>query len=231
MSMTPTERARMREIVGSALGRAVLPAPPPPAERAVSGQTPGAPRAEDVQRFRTEVEALAGVTHVASGPAAIAAIVAGIADGQPTRRVVAWSEEQLGVPGLHAALAAAGLELVPTMVDQSGPAREGQIAALASASIGVTSADAALWLTGSMIIASGPGRPRLASLLTPVHVAIVRISTLVDSLPTLIATRPELVTRGSNFVCITGPSRTADIEHTLSRGVHGPGEVHVVLMD
>jgi L-lactate dehydrogenase complex protein LldG len=230
MSMTPTERARMREIVGAALRRAVLPAPPAPVERAASAQAPGV-RPEDVQRFRTEVEALAGVTHVASGPAEIAAIVASIADGQPTRRVVAWSEQQIGVPGVHAALAAAGLELVPTMVDQSGPAREGQIATLASASIGVTGADAALWLTGSMIIASGPGRPRLASLLTPVHVAIVRTSTLVDSLPTLIATRPDLVTRGSNFVCITGPSRTADIEHTLSRGVHGPGEVHVVLIE
>jgi L-lactate dehydrogenase complex protein LldG len=184
-----------------------------------------------VQRFRTEVEALAGVTYHASSAADIAAIVARIAEGQPTRRIVAWGEAEIGVPGLHQALAAAGLELVPTRVDQSGAAREGQIAALASASIGVTGADAALWRTGSIIIASGPGRPRLSSLLTPVHVAIVRIGTIVDSLPTLIATRPDLVTRGSNFLCITGPSRTADIEHTLSRGVHGPGEVHVVLVD
>jgi L-lactate dehydrogenase complex protein LldG len=95
----------------------------------------------------------------------------------------------------------------------------------------VTGADAALSLTGSIVITSGPGRPRLASLLTPVHVAIVRVGTIVDTLPTLIAARPELVTRGSNFVCITGPSRTADIEHTLSRGVHGPGEVHVILVE
>ena len=230
MSMTPTERARMREIVGAALGRAVLPAPPPPLEQAPPARPPGV-RAEDVQRFRAEVEALAGVTHTASSAAEIAAIVARIAEGQPTRRVAAWREEAIGIAGLHGALEAAGLELVPTMVDQTGPAREGQIAALASASIGITGADAALSLTGSIVIASGPGRPRLSSLLTPVHVAIVRTSTIVDTLPTLIATRPELVTRGSNFVCITGPSRTADIEHTLSRGVHGPGEVHVVLVD
>jgi L-lactate dehydrogenase complex protein LldG len=229
MSMTPTERARMREIVGAALSRAVLPAPPP-ADALPEARADDAP-ADTVHRFRAEVEALAGVTYQASTAAEIAAIVARIADGQPTRRIAAWREEEIGVPGLHDALTAAGLELVPTMVDQTGAAREGQIAALAAASIGVTGADAALWRTGSIVIASGPGRPRLSSLLTPVHVAIVRIGVIVDSLPTLIAARPELVTRGSNFVCITGPSRTADIEHTLSRGVHGPGEVHVVLVD
>jgi L-lactate dehydrogenase complex protein LldG len=80
------------------------------------------------------------------------------------------------------------------------------------------------------VVASGPGRPRLASLLTPVHFAIVRHQDIVASLRALVRARPALVTAGSNFVAITGPSRTADIEHTLSRGVHGPGEVHVILV-
>jgi L-lactate dehydrogenase complex protein LldG len=255
MAMTPEQRARMREIVGAALDKAVLPdsaratpghagaeggggpAPPAPpvgpasvtlARDLASDVGPGA---EKVARFRTELETLAGIVHTATTVDDIVAIVSRIADTQPTRSVLAWREAELGVPGLHQALEAAGLTLVDPLVDQSGPRREGQVAALAAASIGLTGADAALSLTGSIVIASGPGRPRLASLLTPVHVALVRTSTMVDSLPTLIARRPELVTRGSNFVCITGPSRTADIEHTLSRGVHGPGEVHVVLLD
>ena len=81
------------------------------------------------------------------------------------------------------------------------------------------------------MLATGPGRPRMASLLVPVHVAVLRVDRLVDSISTLLATRGDLVAAGSNLVAITGPSRTADIEHTLSRGVHGPGEVHVILLE
>ncbi len=56
-------------------------------------------------------------------------------------------------------------------------------------------------------------------------------SALIGSLPELIASRPELVTQGANFVAITGPSRTADIEHVLARGVHGPRDVHAIFVD
>jgi len=77
---------------------------------------------------------------------------------------------------------------------------------------------------------SGPGRPRLASLLPPVHVAILRADRIYSNLPALVTALAEKGTAGSNLVIITGPSRTADIEMTLTRGVHGPGEVHVVIV-
>jgi L-lactate dehydrogenase complex protein LldG len=101
---------------------------------------------------------------------------------------------------------------------------------LTSVHVGLTGADAGLAETGSIVVASGPGKSRLASLLPPVHVAILARDRLTASLAALIRERPYLATSGANFVCITGPSRTADIEHTLTRGVHGPKEVHVVIV-
>jgi L-lactate dehydrogenase complex protein LldG len=140
---------------------------------------------------------------------------------------LSWDDAALPVPGLTARLTAAGVEV---MTPRPGDlASQDQRNAWATATVGLTGADAGLIETGSIVLASGPGRARLASLLTPIHVALLSHDALVRSLAVLIADRPELVTQGSNLICITGPSRTADIEHTLSRGVHGPGEVHVVL--
>ena len=99
------------------------------------------------------------------------------------------------------------------------------------AAFGITGADGGLAETGSIVLASAPGLASLASLLPPVHVALLKRSLMVESLPVFIAQNPETVTSGANFVCITGPSRTADLEHVLARGVHGPKEIHVILLD
>jgi L-lactate utilization protein LutC len=79
---------------------------------------------------------------------------------------------------------------------------------------------------------SAPGRERLASLLPPVHVAIVDSSQILPDLFDLFA---RLETSGtaalaSNLVLITGPSKTGDIELKLTTGVHGPGQWHVVII-
>ena len=96
-----------------------------------------------------------------------------------------------------------------------------------SADIGLTSADAALAETGSVIVSSGPGRSRAASLLPPIHIVLIPISKL---LPDIFAwTAKRTGTLASQVVLISGPSKTADIEQTLVVGVHGPKRFIVIL--
>lgn len=249
--MTPSQRARMHDLLREAVGRGTFPgargtagdhgpahaqpsAAAAPAAGAVAGdQTPAAASSEDreatIAQFRAALESLAGVVHDAATPDDVVRTIVELARPCDAASILAWSEEAIGVPGLHDALRAHGLTICDPHVDHTGPARAPQVDTLAAATIGLTGADYALAQTGSIVLVSGPGRPRLASLLAPIHVAIVRRSTIVDSIATLLASEPRLLERGSNVVCITGPSRTADIEHTLSRGVHGPGEVHAIL--
>ena len=100
-----------------------------------------------------------------------------------------------------------------------------------TADAGITSADYALADTGTLVLFSGAEESRLVSLLPPKHIAVVPVSRLVDSLDDLLARVPLPADSTSSMILITGPSRTADIEQILVRGVHGPGEITVVLVD
>jgi L-lactate dehydrogenase complex protein LldF len=95
--------------------------------------------------------------------------------------------------------------------------------------VGITGALAGIAETGSLVLVGGEGHPLTASLLPDIHIAILRISDLVPALSDVLG-RPEIRT-ASSAVIITGPSRTADIEMTLSIGVHGPKELHVFLIE
>jgi L-lactate dehydrogenase complex protein LldG len=181
------------------------------------------------QRFRAEFTALGGTLHDATGLSSIVEVIKKVLQGETGRSILAWESRWLPVPGVLDALTNEGITILhqPPEHARSQPHR----VELAAAALGLTGAHAAIAETGSVVVVSGPGRGRLASLLPRVHVALVRRHDIVATLPTLLASRPDLVTSGANFVCITGPSRTADIEHVLARGVHGPGDVHVVLVD
>jgi L-lactate dehydrogenase complex protein LldF len=93
--------------------------------------------------------------------------------------------------------------------------------------VGVTKAICGLADTGSVLIADGEGSPLQASLLPEVHIAVLRTSQILPSLENAMSLVKE--TRAAVF--ITGPSRTADIEMTLTIGVHGPKELIVLLVD
>ena len=95
--------------------------------------------------------------------------------------------------------------------------------------VGVSRAAFGLADTGSVVLAAGPEEPRARSLLPPVHVTILEAERILPGLADLFR---ELGTElPSALAIVTGPSRTADIEQKLVIGVHGPGEVHIVLVD
>ena len=94
---------------------------------------------------------------------------------------------------------------------------------------GVTGALVGIADTGSLLLVSGAGQTLTASLLPEIHIAILKTSRLVPTLAD--ALRLPEVRTASAGVIVTGPSRTADIEMTLTIGVHGPGELHVFLID
>lgn len=104
---------------------------------------------------------------------------------------------------------------------------------LAAADLGITGVDWAIAETGTIVLAALPGRPRLTSLVPPVHLALMTPADLLTGmedffleLRRLFLTDPSRAS--SSTTLITGSSRTGDIEHKLTRGVHGPKEVHVI---
>lgn len=106
---------------------------------------------------------------------------------------------------------------------------------LVEAHLGITSADYALADTGTLALISGGEQHRLISLLPPVHVCLLDPRHIFPSLNELLAhLQVACETRGTlpqTLTCITGPSRTADIEQTITLGVHGPRNLHVILYE
>ena len=93
--------------------------------------------------------------------------------------------------------------------------------------------DYAIAETGTCVLLPRKGISRLVSLLPPVHVAVVERGQVLPGLDEFFALRRADSLRGdlgSYTTLITGPSRSADIEYTIVTGVHGPGEVHMLLL-
>ena len=124
-----------------------------------------------------------------------------------------------------AAAEAAGVQVVPGET----PAAAEPIEA------GVTRAAFAVAETGSIGVVGNELQPRVATMLPPVHVALVDRATLHPSLDEAGAHLERLMAPGEGSVryatLVTGPSRTADVEKTLAVGVHGPRVLHLVLID
>ena len=95
--------------------------------------------------------------------------------------------------------------------------------------VGITTAQAGIAETGTLVLDSARERHRLASLVPPVHIAIVDASSIFQTLAEALAFIHQNGSISPAVTFITGPSRTADIELTLAIGVHGPQELYVIV--
>lgn len=131
----------------------------------------------------------------------------------------------------------AGEELSPDVQKLVQVARKKLRQDFINADIGISGANVAIADSGTLVIVENEGNGRLVTTLPPVHIAILGIEKIVPSLEDATAILQALPRSGTgqkitSYVSyITGPSRTADIELTMATGVHGPNEVHIVLLD
>lgn len=146
------------------------------------------------------------------------------------RSALCWRSTLLDRIGLEQLLVELEIERLDYAALAQRPTAD-QREAMLAAEIGVSSVSFAVAETGSLVVGSRPGQERLASLAPPAHIAVLEAADLLPDLFDLfdrLACQPEPLP--SNLALITGPSKTGDLELTLTTGVHGPGAVHVIVV-
>lgn len=123
---------------------------------------------------------------------------------------------------------------IPAMVQV---AREQLRQYFIDAGMGISGCNIAIADSGTLVLVSNEGNGRLTTTLPPIHVAVLGIEKIVPTIDDATAilkvlARSATGQKQSSYVSfITGPSRTGDIELSLTTGVHGPKQVHIVLID
>ena len=172
--------------------------------------------------------------HRAGDPEDAVAAVLAVADSLDISQAVRTDQNVFEEVPLDVGAMNSGLT-ISVAAQNEGFDRQAVRKSIVDAGMGITGADYAVAETGSVVIVPRQGLSRLASLVPPVHVALVRPQDVVETLDDVFLLRRLDYHRnggdmGSYLNFITGPSRTADIEQTLVIGVHGPREVHMVLL-
>jgi L-lactate dehydrogenase complex protein LldG len=176
-----------------------------------------------IERFRERLESVGGRCDIVNdedeAARALSVILADLQSKNAAKRI-ALSDAPL-VSSLTRKIAAEEITVCPQPAD------------LFNYDVGITMAQAGIAETGTLVLEAETERHRLVSLLPPVHIAIVYsrdiVLTIGAALSQLRGHERKQMSRAITF--ITGPSRTADIELTLTVGVHGPKELYVIVID
>jgi L-lactate dehydrogenase complex protein LldG len=214
-----SERASMLQAIRSAVAAGNHGVAPPHPERNGAGwQGAGDDRLE---RFCQELAAAGGTAYLAPDAAVAADIVVSILQTKAVRRVLLGGGAVLAALNLDSALERAGIAGVS--------AEAADRTAYFAADAGISGVDYLIAETGSLVLLTRPEQPRSLSLLPPLHIAVARREQILDDLFDLFEKPLNGAALPACVSIITGPSKTGDIELKLVTGVHGPGEVHVVL--
>jgi L-lactate dehydrogenase complex protein LldG len=232
--------ARIRKAVGregsaassQTFGAGVL--PPPRLESVMPTIAPP----ELLNHFEAELAKVDGVPYRAASISELVQILTEILKAAQADSVVLSRNPLLAQLGLSGKLSVLG-KSVAEWPSAPGKGKDDETAyreACFTAPVGITGADWALAETGSLVLTSQTEGSQLASLAPPVHVALYRRSQLLASLDDVLERLPlaresERSAAGRSVVFVTGVSRTADIEQILIRGVHGPRELHAILIE
>jgi len=181
------------------------------------------PKVNVVERFKEKAAELHIHLHEAANASTAVTVVADIIRESKVSQAVMADEGLLDPDHVAETLNTVGCAL--TVVRENaglGPSFD--------ADVGITAAELGIAETASVVLQSGGPRRRLVGLAPPTHIVILPKDRIVADLldwATWCQDRPQ----PANQTIISGPSKTADIELTLVTGMHGPGVVHVILLD
>lgn len=217
------QQAAFLDRISRALGRTGPTVQPPPAPLVDEGVVRLVPRSADLLGVFASTAVAAGMVVHRTVAAHVPRCVSALAVDLKLRKAAAADDPYLQDASI-------GLTAAGVVLEQWRRCRG--LEGLYGVDAGLTAVHAAIAETGSLVCGSMPGRG--LSLVPPVHIAVVRRSQILPDLVdywALYSGESPVHQLPSNLVFITGPSKTADIEGVLITGVHGPREVHIVLVE
>lgn len=174
--------------------------------------------------------------HRVANPEDAVDVVANICDQKGATSVLRSTHDVLGEINVDAAVTNTGASL--RITQHTGDNTEQMVSdsksAAFAADIGITGVDYAIAETGTVVLHPRSGLSRLVSLAPPTHIAVLRPNEILDSLDDLFAMERNDHMTGNlagSMNLISGPSKTADIEGTTVTGIHGPLEVHLIILE
>ena len=184
-----------------------------------------------LERFTRELEGLKGQVFAVDGDSGARDKVLELLHTHNASHILAWDFTCIPVEGLESAIREAGIQITqPQTHDET---RADVLALAETAQVGLTGADAAAATTGTLIFTTAPGKGRIPTVLAPVHIAVITLNQLLPCIEDWFALQRQNgldgIRNAANVCFISGPSRTGDIEMELILGVHGPGQVQVVV--